>query len=105
MTLVSDYLLFLKLFIFLLFVQWLLSKVGNNRFLFVVGMLIGGYYIFFMRWSVLGIILVGFLVFILSGVGTFMQDIIFQYSSVMEEERLAEAERYSGGFMGMLRRY
>ena len=106
LDLISDYMLFLKLFIFFFFLQWLMEKVGNNRTLFVLGLLIGGYYIFFARWSILGAVIVVLFLFVMGGVGTFMQDMIFQYDSL----RAAEAERMEMlqrplGPLEMLRRY
>ncbi len=88
--LLNDYVLFAKIFIFFFFLRWLMGTVGNNRFLFVVGLLIGGYYILFARWSVLGILILLFILFILKGVGGFMQDMIFQYDSIrgMEFEEM-----------------
>ena len=85
--LIADYMMFLKIFIFMMFLQWLMGSLGQNKFLFVTALLIGGYYIFFAKWDVLGLLLAGFVIFIMSGLGGFMQDIIFQYGSVMESQR------------------
>ena len=82
----SDYILFAKIFIFFFFLQWLMGAVGNNRFLFILGLLIGGYYILFARWTVIGTLILLFILFIFKGVGGFMQDIIFQYDSVTSAE-------------------
>lgn len=105
MDLLSDYMLFAKLFIFFLFIRWLMDQVGNNRTLFILGLLIGSYYIFFARWSVLGTVIVILILFVMGGVGGFMQDMIFQYDSL----RAAEAEQmeYARAMtpMEMLRRY
>ena len=105
MSLISDYLLFIKLFLFFFFLQWLMDKLGNNKVLFTLGLLIGSYYIFFARWTVLGVILILLVLFVMSGLGNFMQDIIFQYDSI----RAAEAERMemmeAMNPMEMLRRY
>ncbi len=78
---IGDLLMLLKLFVFFLFVQWLLGKV-TNKAVFVMLMLLVGYYIFFEQWSILGTLMVLFLVFLVGGLGSFMQDIIFQYTTV-----------------------
>ena len=113
MSVFSDYILFLKIFVFLLFLKWLTAKVPN-KVLFTVGLFIGGYYIFFARWSMMGVLIVGFVLLIMSGLGNFMQDVIFQYSSLPDvEERMMEQQAraeqaqemaYYYGVTGMLRR-
>ena len=103
-SVIADYLMFIKIFVFLLFLQWLMGNLGNNRFLFIVALLIGGYYIFFAKWTIFGILLVGFVIFLMSGLGNFMQDIIFQYGSVAEREVEAQQLMSEYGPYQMLRR-
>lgn len=112
MSVFTDYILFLKIFVFLLFLRWLTAKVPN-KILFTVGLFIGGYYIFFARWSMIGVLIVAFVLLIMSGLGNFMQDVIFQYSSLPDmEERMMEQSRaeqaremaYYYGVTGLLRR-
>ena len=105
-SLISDYMLFLKIFLFFFLLRWLMEKLGNNKALFILALLIGTYYIFFARWSVLGAVIIILVLFVMGGIGNFMQDMIFQYDSL----RAAEAEQMEAMQrpmtpMEMLRRY
>ena len=97
---IEDYIFFLKLLLFFFVVRWLMDNLGNNKLLFTIGLLVGTYYIFFARWSILGAVFVILFLFIMGGVGNFMQDIIFQYDSVRSGEMEAAMSP-----MEMLRRY
>ena len=86
----DDFLLFFKLFAFAFYAQWLLGVLGNNKFLFAIALLIGGYYIFFENWTVFSILFFVLLVILMGGVGMFMQDIAFQYDMASRLEHEAE---------------
>lgn len=106
MDVIADYMLFLKLFLFFFFMKWLMDQVGNNRTLFILGLLIGGYYVFFARWTVLGTVIIVLFLFVMGGIGNFMQDMIFQYDSLRASEaEQMELMRRPMNPMEMLRRY
>ncbi len=102
MGLFEDYLLFIKLFAFLYFARWALENFGDNKILFALAILVLGYYIFFARWTILGTLIVFFFVFILHGVGGFIQDLLFQYDMVappeMEERLMGRNLPGEGGY-------
>lgn len=86
MALLDDYLLFIKLFVFLYFARWAMENLGYNKTLFIIAILVLGYYIFFARWTIIGTLIVLFIVFVLHGIGGFIQDMIFQYDMVAQME-------------------
>ena len=90
----EDYILFVKLFAFLLFARWIGEKLSGNTFLMITAILVLGYYIFMARWSIFGVLIVGFLLLMLTGIAGFMQDIIFQYGEVSRGEMEEMAASY-----------
>ncbi len=89
----GDFVFLFKLFVFAMVVRWLGSLFGNNPTIFAISLLVVGYYIFFEQWSFFGLLFLFFVVFLMSGLGTFMQDIIFQYGSVRELEMTGEQHK------------
>lgn len=86
----NDVTIALKIVGFLILFRWVAENI-HHRLLATLVLLVGAYYLLFVEWDLFGMFVVLFIIVAMTGIGVFVQDLVFQYDSVArgEEERVA----------------
>ena len=81
----EDLTIALKIVGILILFRWVADNI-QHRLLATLVLLVGAYYLLFVEWDIFGVFVVLFIIVAMTGVGMFVQDLVFQYDSVAREQ-------------------